>query len=118
MKPLTTVRPQPDDDKPTFNTQPSSLQTGNFQATQSDEFFSKFKRQSLGQRFAHWFNFTSADYNTELRQKAVKASQEATSCTLFKAPAQLSGFPNTSQSQQSTRMVYHLETWDIWYKAE
>ena len=77
-----------------------------------------FKEQSLGQKFTHWFDFTFADYNMELRQKAIRAGQKATCHTLFKAPAQLSGFPSTSQSQQSTRMVCNPETWDIRYKKE
>ena len=117
-KPQTTTMPQSDDDNPTFNTQPTSLQAGDFQATRHEKFFPRFKEQSLGQRFAHWFDFTFADYNTELKQKAIRAGQKAICCTLFKAPAQHSGFPGTGQNQQPAGMVYDLETWDIQYKRE
>ena len=52
------------------------MQTEDFQATWHEEFFPKFKEQSLGQRFAHWFDFTFADYNTELRQKAIRLARK------------------------------------------
>ena len=68
--------------------------------------------------YKHWFDFTFANHSMEVRQKAIKAGQEATCCTLFKAPAQCCGLPGPDQDQQPADLVYAPETWDIWYKKE
>ena len=76
------------------------------------------REQSLGQKFAQWFNFTFVDYSPEVRQKAIKAGWEATCCTLFKMPAQCGGLPGPHPGQQPADLVYSPETQDIRYRKE
>ena len=87
-KPQTTVRPLHDDNRSAFDAQPSHSRMGSFQGTRSpqEKYFPKFKEQSSGQKFSIWFDCTFVDWSAELRQKAIKASQEAATCVLFQAP--------------------------------
>ena len=115
-KPQAAAMPRSNNDSPTFDTQASSSWAEDFQPTRCEEFVPRFKEQSL--KFAHWFDFTFADYSMELRQKAIRAGQEATCHTLFKALDQYCGLPSPGQDQQPVELVYALETCDIRYRKE
>ena len=110
--------PRSNDNSPNFYTQQSSSQAEDFQPTQQEESIPRSKEQSLGQKFTHWFDFTFADYSKKLRQKAIRAGQEATRHTLFKAPAQCCGLPGPSQDQQPAELVYAPKNQDIQYRNE
>ena len=128
-KPQTTMRLSHDtNNRSTLDAQPSSSQTGSFQATQSrcESSFPNLKEQSLSQKFAIWFDCTFADWSAELRQKAIQASWEATTCILFQAPCspkEPTSKPKqcrheVSQRRQPTKMGYKPETQDIHYLRE
>ena len=53
-----------------------------------------------------------------MRQKAIKASREATCHTLFKTLAQCCGLPGPDTGQQAADLVYASETQDIQYRKE
>ena len=72
-KPQAAMMPRLNVNNPSFNTQVSSSWAEDFQPTRWEESIPRPKEQSLGQKFAYWFDFTFADHCMELRQKAIRA---------------------------------------------
>ena len=116
-KPQTAMMPRLDTDDPSFNTQALSS-SADFQPTQQEGSLHGPKELSLGQKFAQWFDFTFIDYSPVVRQKAIKASQEATCHTLFKTLTQCNGLPGPDPGQQPADLVYAPETQDVRYRKE
>ena len=96
---------------------------GSFEATRSQRggCDQKPKEQSLGAKFAAWFDTTFADSNPQWKQKAILANQEAAMVILMKAqhcgegPTEASNTcrPKATQGHQATRVEYKPETEDI-----